>query len=877
MIAEDALSFGELLLSLRVAAGLTQEALAERAGLSVRAISSLERGERRLPYPSTVQVLARALRLSAADRARLAAARQRRPARARPAAPTPTIAPIPPVAATLPAPLTSFVGREREAAEVRRLLDETRLLTLTGTGGVGKTRLALEVATRSAGQYRDGAWLVELAPVADPRRAPKAVAEVLGVREESGQPILATLLAAIRSRRLLLVLDNCEHLVEACARLADSLLRQCPQVQILATSREALRIPGETTWRVPSLGLPGHGAGQLEEVAATEAVRLFVDRAKSVQPSFALTDQNAPAMAQVCRQLDGIPLAIELASARMSALSIQQIAARLDDRFGLLTGGARIAVSRHQTLRAVIDWSYGLLTEVEQTVFQRLAVFAGGWTLEAAEAVCAGDGIVKDDVLDVLARLVDKSLVQAEEGDETRYRLLETVRQYARELLALGRHATVSRRRHAAFYLALAEAAAPWLTEPGCEAWFARLAAEHDNLRAALDWADEWGDVETSLRLSGALAEFWWVHGHLDEGLGWLDRALNRMTQTDVGDNLRLQAARARALYHAGLLRRHQGDYGAARTYLTACLALFEDLGDEPGQADAAWALGSTMGLAGDEAAARSLLERSLALSRRLGNARGLAWSLMQLSDLAVAQGDGATARRWFEECMTVAQETSYRTRAHLLWHGARLDILDGDPAAARVRLREALALVPDLQEGRWIIQFVLCVYAGLAALQGQARQALRLAGAAAAVRESIRAQTGFGGLWEFERLLEPARRALSEHDQAAAWSSGQALGLEEAIAEALREVDSPPGVDLPATAPTRARAPDALSQREAEVAALVARGLSNRQIAAELSIAERTVSTHVTHILGKLGFTSRAQVAAWVGERGLVATALLG
>ncbi|HEY8744448.1 MAG TPA: adenylate/guanylate cyclase domain-containing protein, partial [Chloroflexota bacterium] len=411
----------------------------------------------------------------------------------------------------LPLQLTSFIGRERELGELTRRLQTARLLTLTGSGGAGKTRLALQVAAELVPRYPDGVWLAELAPLADPALVRRTVAAAVGVREAPGQAILDTLLAALREKRLLLVLDNCEHVLDACARLADALLRGCPGVQLLAASREALGVAGEVSWRVPSLAVPSlEQRVAHEQVAEYDAVQLFVERAQAALPSFSITAQNAMALAQVCARLDGIPLALELAAARVKGLTVDQLADRLHDRFRLLTGGSRAALPRQQTLRAAIDWSYDLLDEAEQRLFRRLAVFAGGWTVEAAEAVCAGDGLAHEDVLDILLRLVDKSLALAE---ERRYRLLETVRQYGRDRLAASGEAGAVYARHAAFYLALAEELEPQFMLGGPTIGRDGLVAEIDNQRAALNWYADSDDVEAVLRLAGALLWYWFFQG----------------------------------------------------------------------------------------------------------------------------------------------------------------------------------------------------------------------------------------------------------------------------------------------------------------------------------------------------------------------------
>ncbi|HEV7126313.1 MAG TPA: helix-turn-helix domain-containing protein, partial [Ktedonobacterales bacterium] len=461
-------TLAELLQHYRRAAGLTQEELAERAHLSAQGISNLERGVRRLPQRGTVTLLIEALGLAGAARAAFEAA-ARGVGGPAPAVPTDQSAPAaapdhstPTVPTNLPLALTSFVGREREIATVRRLLSQTRLLTLTGAGGCGKTRLALEVARTLAHEapqgvvYAEGIWLVELAALSDGTRVVQTVATVLGVRERPGRSLLDSLTAFLGAKHVLLLLDNCEHLLGACAALADALLRVCPRLTVLTTSREALGIGGERPWRVPSLGLPDPRGGlTLEQAAACEAVQLFVQRAQVVRMDFTLTGRQVMLAAQACRRLDGIPLALELAAARLAVLSLDQLATRLDDRFRLLTGGSRTALPRQQTLRATLDWSYDLLGEPERLLLQRLSVFAGGWTLEAAEAICAGE------VLDLLAGLVAKSLVLLEEGaTDARYRMLETVRQYARERLVAAGKAPRLQDRHLDWCQALAGQAA---------------------------------------------------------------------------------------------------------------------------------------------------------------------------------------------------------------------------------------------------------------------------------------------------------------------------------------------------------------------------------------------------------------------------------
>ena len=493
----------------------------------------------------------------------------------------------------LPQQVTSFIGRETQVEEVTRLLGRTHLLTLTGAGGCGKTRLSLQVAADLLDQYFDGVWLAELAALSDPALVPQAVATALGVKEEPGKPLSQTLVAALKPKRLLIVLDNCEHLVAACAALATDLLRSCPQVRILASSREALNVSGEQTFRVPSLTLPDPKQVQtVESLSQYEAVRLFIERAQAVQPSFAVTTANAPAMAQVCFHLDGIPLAIELAAARVRSLSAEEINRRLDQRFRLLTGGARNVLPRQQTLRALIDWSYDLLTGAEKALLCRLSVFVGGWTLSAAEAVCAGEPVKDWEVLDLLTALVDKSLVAAERwGNGTRYRLLETVRQYGGDRLRESGESEAVSGRVAAYFLALAEEAEPQMRGPEQEVWLSRLETEHDNLRASLSWVEGQGDGgEDGLRLAGALSRFWGIRGHSTEGRQWLRRALARTKRGDVEEESAREgagsASRAVALTGAGNLARNQGDYAEAQTLYEEALTLNGQLGDRQGIAN---------------------------------------------------------------------------------------------------------------------------------------------------------------------------------------------------------------------------------------------------------------------------------------------------
>jgi predicted ATPase/DNA-binding CsgD family transcriptional regulator len=756
----------------------------------------------------------------------------------------------------LPEPLSSFIGREAALAELERLQGATRLLTLTGPGGVGKTRLALQLAERLLPAYRHGAWLVELAALAEPRLVPAAVAAALGVHEQAGRPLVETLAARLARRELLLVLDNCEHLLTACAGLAERLLRGCPGLRIVATSRQPLGMAGETRWLVRPLALPAEAGGPAARLSDGEAVRLFVERARAVRPDFALTDRTASPVAEICRRLDGIPLAIELAAARVGLLAPEQIAARLDDRFRLLTGGSRNALPRHRTLRALVDWSHDLLSEPERVLFRRLSVFAGGWTLEAAEAVCH-----EQDALELLGQLVEKSLVAVDHQPAApRYRMHETVRHYALERLEESGEAADVRRRHLDFYRALVEAAEPRLFGAEQQELLARLEREHDNLREALRRAAEGRDVELGLRLAGRLWRFWQVRGHLREGHAWLDRLLSRP------DAATPTAGRATALNALGFLAFLQGDYDAARRPLEESLAIRRALDDRRGVVESLTNLGLLLRCRDRYEPARSHLEEALAQSRALGDPTWEGRVLNNLARLAFYAGDYVEARALHEA--SLAKERLVGNSWDIaIAQGDLADVAHatGDHAAARSLYAESLALWRVLRDERGIAQ-CLEGFALLDATAARPERAVRLLAAAALLRRRIAEPPSPARRMRLAQLLATARASLGEQAYDEVRAHGQAMSLEGAVRYAL-------GRTQPEAAPTGAAAePDhaGLSPREREVAAWVARGLTNRQIAAALVIGERTVDTHVRNILGKLGFDFRAQIASWATERGL-------
>ena len=603
----------------------------------------------------------------------------------------------------LPIQLTSFIGRERELAEVKQLLSSTRLLTLTGPGGTGKTRLSLRLAADILEEFTDGVWLVELAPLTDPTLVTQTVASTLGVREQPGRTILEALMGYMRAKTILLILDNCEHLIEACARLAETLLHSCPDLHILATSREALSVDGETLYLVPTLTIPDPVDATAETLADYEAVQLFVERAQATLSNFSITHENAPMIAHVCHYLDGIPLALELAAARVKGLSIEQIASRVNDRFRLLTSGSRTALPRHQTLQALIDWSHNLLSESECVLLRRLSVFAGGWTLEAAESVCADDGLESDQILDLLLGLVDKSLVLAEtQGAEPRYHMLETIRQYAREKLWAAGEGEMMRQRHLAYFVDLAERAEPNLRAFDMVMWLDRLEAEHDNMRAALEWALE-SNAEAVLQLAGALWWFWHIRDHKSEGAEWLERALS-IEEMERGDQPLTPSSamiQGKALYVAGFLRHVflETDKGAALSGKS--LTLFQQLGPagKQGMAYALWNLAVVAAQQSDRLRQKTLMEESLALFKEVGDKFGIAQCLIGIGDsVLVIYDDYKRALTLMEEGLALYKEIGDKDGlASALTNLGDLAFWKGDYKQATTRFEASIAMFREV------------------------------------------------------------------------------------------------------------------------------------------------------------------------------------
>lgn len=580
----------------------------------------------------------------------------------------------------LPTALTSFVGREREIAEAKRLLASTHLLTLTGSGGCGKTRLSLQVAADLLDTFAGGVWFVELAALTDPANVPSTLAIAMGIHEDPAKPILTSIAENVRNKTVLVILDNCEHLVGACAEVTTTLLRLCPNLRIMTSTREALGIAGETVWRVPSL-------------PATEATRLFVDRAVAVAPAFESTEQNAAAIMEVCKRLDGIPLAIELAAARVNVLHVDQIAARLNDRFRLLTGGSRTALPRQRTLRAAIDWSYDLLSDAERTLLRRISVFSNGFTLDAAESVGSdqsGGPVPATDTLDLLSRLVEKSLVMVEKAEyEARYSLLDMVRQYSRDRLLEAGEAEPVARRHRDYYLGLAENAAPELHGPDQVKWLDRLAQDHDNFRAALAWCQS--DPEStdhSLRLAAALYRFWFMRGYFEEGRMWLADAMTR-----AGGSKRTPDW-AKALRAAGSLASMRGDYVSARSLLEESLSIFREVNDRGAVAATLINLAQAAQFQGNHTLAQSYSEEALAKFRDLGAAQGIARGLSTLATVLHYQGEDVQARELLKESLEIYRQLKLKEGiAYVLNLLGLLAASSGDYTAARALHEESLPI----------------------------------------------------------------------------------------------------------------------------------------------------------------------------------------
>src|SRR5829696_7670873 len=713
------------------------------------------------------------------------------------------------------------------------------------------------------------------------RAGSQAVAQALEVREQPGRPLTETLEDNLRARKMLLVIDNCEHLIEAVVRLVDALLDSCPGLRVLATSRETLGAAGEVAWVVPSLTVPDPGhPSTAEKLEGYEAVRLFIERARQRDTSFVLTPRNGPAVAQVCRRLEGIPLAVELAAARIGVLSVVGVSLKKKDSLRLLTAGGRSALPRHRTLRATLEWSHELLGKPERKLFRRLAVFAGGLTLEAAEAVGAGDGIEQHDVLDLLSKLVDKSLVVAEAspGEEgaLRYRMLEPLRQYGQERLEESGEAQLVRKCHAQYYLALAQDADEQQAERELNAarpvaWLERMESEHANLRTALNWSldkDSGRAAQLGLRLAVALWWFWHTHDYLSEGRRYLERALSGRSDTTM------TRWRARALNAAAGLALYQADYGASKALMEEALALYRELGDKEGIAAGLTDLGLVAVLGQrDDIPLMAVLEELGELKPELKNRNTLAYLLMLEGLIALSRDDLEHSVALHEQSLELFRVIG-NTQGIItcLGHLGLLALIRGDYESAPALLRESLRLAWEL-DYKQSIQHCLYTLACVTACREQPFRAARLWGAVEGMEEAYGAHLTpvILSLTNYEGHLSRGRSQLGEEGFAAAWAGGKAMSLGQAIEYALlveEEREPPTLVPVPEQQPPPGERMEGLTRREREVALLVARGLTNRQIASELSVSTSTANNHVARILRKLGLRSRAQIAAWVTER---------
>jgi predicted ATPase/DNA-binding CsgD family transcriptional regulator len=806
----------------------------------------------------------------------------------------------------LPTQVSSFIGREAELAAVRALVAGSRLVTLTGAGGAGKTRLGLQAAAGLLDGSGDGVWFADLAPLGDPDLVAVTVADVLGVRLEPDRPALEALAEAVGGRSLLVVLDNCEHVIGACAKLADALLRGCPNLALLATSREPLGIGGERVYRVPSMSVPAEGA-DAAAIWASEAVRLLADRAAAQGVTLTWDESAAEVAGRISRRLDGIPLALELAAARLRVLSAAELEARLDERFALLTGGSRAGLPRHQTLRAMVEWSWELLTGPERAVLARLSVFAGGFGLAAAEAVAASLDVPAGEVPGLLGALVDKSLVQFGDAGTGpgRYRLLETVRQYvAGQLDALGPAvAEAARIAHRDYYLALAEEAAPHLVAAGQAEWLDRLDAELGNLRAAIAVSLAQADPGPGLRLAAALRRYWIVRGHAAEGADVLRALLD--APAAQGATL----PRAQALAAAAHLFMQTSSYAIAADYCQEALAIAHTADDEHLIADLLHARAWVLLRQGQIGAALPLIEQGLSLAHRLGEPYLAAGLLAARTYARDAQGDHAGAARDAGAALRLYRQAGDPLQAgRMVGNLGSVELSAGDLHVARRHLAEALDIARTLNDRSGIVfqasNLGLAEYLGgspeaagalfAESLDLARRTGMRSITAYALLGLALAGRDGAGPAWsarlhgaadqafaDLGHAIEPLEARLADRDRERlrAAMGAEAFEAEYAAGRVLDPAQVLKTLGRTGTAAGQARAPGAgsdeavtvLSPRELDVLRLVAQGLSNPDIARRLVLSEHTVHRHLANILRKLGLSSRTAAAAWGVRAGLV------
>ena len=762
----------------------------------------------------------------------------------------------------LPDEVSSFLGRDVELGNLRQALTKHRMVTVTGAGGMGKTRTASRLAAELLDEFPDGVWFIGLEALVDPALVTQEVANGLLVREVPGTELIQTLCTQLQSWSCLLILDNCEHVAEPCAVIANRLLASCPNVKILATSRQPTGAVMERPWRLPplSLGVPPAAEASLGS-ALSEAARLFIERAwPDLEPSRIDADSSA-AIAQICRRLEGIPLAIELAAARARVMSVGELFARLDDRLKVLSGGHSTA-PRHQTMRATVEWSYQLLDAVERALFRRLAVFSGGFTVREVEEICSGDVVDRNDVMNLLARLVDKSLVLPVEVGDTQspMRVLATLQQFAQERLAESGEATSYARRHAEYFLDIAEQARDLQNSPEHAGRLDVLEREQENLRAALA-ASQSISAELNLRLAAALIGFWDERGHLTEGGDWLGKALVTWPEET--------AFRADALGAAGWLAQRRGDFERASEYLGDSARIAAAVGELSVRARSLRNLALVMVLGGGSRQARPLVEDAYSISEQLSDRAGTAGALLVMALAAYFQGELEPARTYGEQSLALHRALGdEKVAAFILACLATLALDRDDVETARANLRESIEISHRLHE-KVDVAFVLESSARLAATSAEPARAIRLAAAAAGIRRAAGAPAA--PVWSVvvDAGLAAARKTVGKQVADIAAKEGAALTLEQAVDQAREWLVSdsrPPSHDGRGSSPG-----SGLSRRELEIAALVGRGLRNREIAGRLFLSVRTVDAHVEHIRDKLDFHSRAQIAAWAFAQGLV------
>ena len=746
-------------------------------------------------------------------------------------------------------------------AEMKRVLPASRMVTMTGTGGVGKTRLARSVAGQTQRAFADGVWLIELAALRDFRLLERTVADAVGLRDQSTSSPREVLVSHLRDKQLLLVLDNCEHLADGCAALVVELLAAAPGLTILATSRHALRIPGEHLFGVPPLPLPDPDRTSPGELVDNEAIRLFVERATAVAPDFVVSDRDRVMIARICRRLDGLPLAIELAAARLRVLSPEQILHRLDDRFRLLSAGSRGVMPRHQTLRAVIDWSYQLCSPPEQALWARVSVFAGGFDLEAAEAVCAGDGIEPQHMIDLVAGLVDKSILTRDDQNHAarlRYRQLDTIGQYGQEKLRAAGARAALRQRHLDYYLGLAERAAAEWFGPSQSEVFARIRCEHANLRLALEFSlSTPNQARTGPRLAAALHFYWLGCGFVAEGRHWLDRAL----ALDIEPSKQ----RANALWTNAHLAVLQGDAPAAMAMAQECRDWTKMHGEETTLAYAISVQGAAAWFSGDVRRAQELLEDALARFEARGELGGtVVMVYVALVGVTVFRGDPARAVALGRHALALCERHGEQwARAYTLYALALAEWTRGELAQAGTHAREGLRGMHTFHDTVGTASLVERL-AWIAGTDGDYERSAVLLGAAQQIWPLVGGEPLLGSshyLSAHEVCEQQARRALGDDAFQTAFAIGADFDIDQAIAYALRQTTvATPAANEELFAP--------LTRREQQVAELVAEGMTNKSIANRLMISRRTAEAHVENILNKLSFATRTQVATWVTEQ---------